>query len=280
MKKTFLLGTALFMQAALYAQFDVGLSAFTIPTELSEQADEVIRYDIGSYEAESAAGGSYPYKGAVTILNLVSRANRITVSYDKDTKVKAFKATLYDMAGLEVRKIDKDEIQDVSMLGRGTLYDDARAKYLEVNYNQYPYTIAFQYEVSGEGLGMISNYFRWFFQGFDQGVEKSSFTLIYPPELAFHSKCLNAELEPEVRTIDGKEHRTWTLENLRVIPSEEDMPPSASILPMLLNSPLQMNIEGYEGSMQDWAAFGQFMNQLYEGRDVLPENVRTEVQEI
>ncbi|MCB0643329.1 MAG: transglutaminase domain-containing protein, partial [Phaeodactylibacter sp.] len=50
--------------------------------------------------------------------------------------------------------------------------------------------------------------------------------------------------------------------------------------PMLLNSPLQMNIEGYEGSMQDWAAFGQFMNQLYEGRDVLPENVRTEVQEI
>ena len=261
------------------AQHNGDFSAFTIDPALLEGAEEVVRYDIGIYRAESPEKGTYTYKGAVTLLNSDSRANRISVGYDDHTKVRYFKVAIYDALGQLVRRVNKDEFEDVSRVGGGTLYTDSRAKLVEATYNKYPYTVVYEYQVTGSGLEMLSHFFHWYFQSFDQGVEQSRYTLAYPESMDFNFQLLNTTIEPTQKVREeGIREYTWQMENLPVIPAEASMPPRSAILPMLMISPVQMEIEGYKGGMKDWLAFSRFIDDLFEGRGDLPESVRADIR--
>lgn len=253
--------------------------ALTIAKELSEDANSVIRNEVNVFKVKSTSEGEFYFRQVVTILNEKSGANVFYVYYDKDSKVTQMKATLYDVLGAKVRKIKPTEIQDRSLIADFSVYQDDRYKRLEVKHSTYPYTIEIEYEMNLKGMGFIT-YRDWRIQSFRQSVEKSSYVIEVPKKQQFSYKALNFEGEPTVGQRTGHDIYSWNVANLAAIEKEPYGPKSTDVLPALYLSPDEFKIDSYVGSMKSWQQFGEFMNQLLEGQDELPAEMKAEVNKI
>lgn len=253
--------------------------ALTISKELSENASSVIRNEVNVFKVKSTSEGSFYFRQVVTILNSKGYANAFYIAYDKDSKVTQISATLYDALGSKIRKIKSTEIQDGSSIDDASVYQDDRYKYLEVKHSTYPYTIEFEYEMNLKGMAFI-NYRDWWIQSFGQSVEKASFVIEVPKKQHFSYKALNFEGEPTVGQRNGRDIYSWNVANLTALEKEAYGPKSTDVLPVLFLSPDEFRIDNYVGSMKSWQQFGEFMNQLLEGQDELPADMKAEVNKI
>lgn len=249
----------------------------SIPEELKENASSVIRHQEVLFKVKSISEGTYYVKRIITILNKNSSANRLHISYDKDSRVTDIKASLYNNFGQKVRKIKASEIKDYSSVSDFSIYEDDRFKYLEVNHSSYPYTLEYEYEMNLKGMQFAS--FRdWYIQNFYQSVEYSKYQLEIPKDQAFHYKALNFDGEPQITEDKGKLIYLWEVKNLPAKVRELYGPKRFDVLPILWLSPGEFRIGQYEGTMSSWDEYGKFMNQLIVGRDELPPALAAEVQ--
>lgn len=253
--------------------------ALTISKDLSENANSVIRNEVNVFKVKSTSEGSFYFRQVVTILNEKDHANIFYVPYDKDSKVTQIKATLYDALGTKVRKIKPTEIQDRSLIADFSVYQDDRFKYLEIKHSSYPYTIEFEYEMNLKGMLFVT-YQDWMIQSYGQSVEKSSFVIELSKKQQFSYKALNFAGEPTLGERNGRDIYSWNVSNLTAIEKEPYGPKSTDVLPALYLSPDAFSVDNYAGSMKSWQQFGEFMNQLLEGQDELPADMKTEVNNI
>ena len=125
-------------------EYDVEL----IPEELLIDANAVVRKHEIRYKTNSLGSATMSVHQATTLLNNLTKYNQLTVSYSSAfSKVKKVSAALYDSSGKLVKKLRKRDFEDVSGTGYGTLADNSRVTYAELNHNEYPYTIVFDYEI-------------------------------------------------------------------------------------------------------------------------------------
>ena len=89
---------------SISAQINIKLAALLIPEELTENADEVIRYENKEFYVKSDREGVLSHKQIVTIFSSKSDANELVVYYDKQTKVTKIRAKIYDSLGNLIRK--------------------------------------------------------------------------------------------------------------------------------------------------------------------------------
>ncbi len=268
----------LFIPLFSFSQKESNWSITEMPLELAIGANEVIRLSDQHFEVKSLKEGRYYHKEVVTILNEESDANVLVVYYDLDSKIKNLEARIYDAKGTLIRKVAKDEIKDYPAVDGYSLYQDDRLQFIEINQASYPYTIVWEYEKTMEGIDFIL-YPDWMIQGFNQGIETSSYTLTVPKEIQPQFEWHNMELDGS-KTDEGKSivyH--WEVENLKPVKKEAYGPPSIEILPMLLISPSDFLVENISGSMSSWKDFGQFIYSLFEGKDQLPDEVTAEIRE-
>ena len=233
--------------------------------------------NITSWKCASPSEGLIRYRKVVSLLNDDSYAHLIVLGYDSDSKVKKLEATIYDASGEKVRKLAKDEVRDLAAVDGFSVYQDNRLKVLEANHHEYPYTLAYDYEMEVSGIN-FAFFPRWQIQEYRQSIEQSTFTIQMPPNIPLHFTALNIDLEPQIlEDEEGKRYR-WEVMGLEAIHKEPYSPPSSEILPMLLTAPGKFQIGQYQGSMSSWQDFGHFIQQLFGGRDVLPASLAEEVR--
>jgi hypothetical protein len=146
---------------------------------------------------------------------------------------------------------------------------------------QYPYTLAFSYEVSTENTANIPSWY--FLDGFLVSTQKSSYKIIYS----------SADLKPlikeknlegvEVKKIQSPNSIIYEASNIAAIKQENLSPSFAKIAPKLMVRVENFHYEGYDGSIKNWKELGSWMNHnLLTNRSELPEatkiNVRSLVQ--
>ncbi len=250
-----------------------------LPVELLAGADAVIREEVKQFEVKNEKEGKLYYRRAVTLLNEDSDADELAIYYDDDTKVSRLRAWIYDAQGKEIRKLDKDEIRDVVAVDGFSVYQDKRVKYLEARQSSYPYTVVVEYEQTLSGLS-FAVFPDWYVPAYNLAVQSASFSIRLPTEFGFRHQTVNLDLEPEVVEEGRDKVYTWHIEELPPVKSEPYGPNPGFVLPRIITSPDQFRIDDYRGSMRSWQAFGQFMNELYAGRDLLPEALEAEVQEL
>lgn len=278
-KKLLLLSVLGLMSLSVSAQAELFYPVFQIPDSLLANANEVVREEITEFKVESLHSGTYNYRKVVTVLNDESDAHREVVFYDKDSKIRRFKANLYDAFGNLIRKIDKDEIKDFSAVADFSIYQDDRVQVLEIRHSQYPYTVEVEYEMRVAGHRFCT-YPTWYIQQFGTAVEQGKLVLDLPAGMKFHQQVLNIELASEKREDKNREIYTWSVDQLKAPRSESYLPPKTQILPVVITAPDHFQWDKYEGSMASWDAYGQFMGKLFAGRDELPEATRAEIQQM
>ena len=255
-------GISVFAQKTTY-------SSLTIPEELKNEANDVVRLDYTNLTVESKKEASLHIKYAVTLLNNKSQKHTQFVTYDKDEKINNLNAKIYDAFGNEVRKFNKNDFSDKSAVSGSTMYSDSRYKEIDLSYSKFPYTIEIEYKKSFNGVLDFPN---CYIQEFNSSVENLMFIAEMPSDLEIRYKVRNIELEPQIEKTGKKTIYTWTVKNLPALKYEEFLPSVKEIVPIIEVSPSVFQYGQYVGNMTSWNSLGKFYFDLYDNRDqISPE---------
>lgn len=146
---------------------------------LAKEANAVIRSEETVFTVNSISSGTLRFKTTVTILN-ENGDHRATiyVPYDDMSKVSYISGTCYDRLGKKIKKLKNSDIKDVSSVSSFSVYEDDRVKIASLEYNVYPYTVEFEYEVSQKNMMF---YPHWLPQDEEKlSVEKASLEVQMP----------------------------------------------------------------------------------------------------
>ncbi len=133
---------------SVIAQGEELFQSYTIPSDLKENANAIIRLEDTHIDVKAYNKMVYTNKRIVTILNSSGDSKHgAYMGYDKNTNIKKLEVKIYNSRGDEIKKIKKGDFEDVSAVDGGTLYSDSRVKYLNYTPTDYPYTVLFETEV-------------------------------------------------------------------------------------------------------------------------------------
>nr|WKN37728.1 DUF3857 domain-containing protein [Tunicatimonas sp. TK19036] len=260
----------------VWAASDYDASA--IPADLQENASAVVREQDEIFTIHASDAATYTIHRAVTVLNKNGeRYAPLVIWYDASRKIKSIECTVYDARGTEVKKVKKKDIQDVSAVSSFSIYEDSRLKYYSYDSPSYPYTVEYSYELEFDGLLFYPNWHP--VEGFQLAVEQSSFSVITSPDISLRYRVQHTS-EPAISTEEGQQKYYWELRHHAAYKKESFRPPLGTLTPRVYLAPSAFSYEGYAGNFSSWQQFGQWINQLNEGRDQLPESTQSEVKRI
>ncbi|NDK55169.1 DUF3857 domain-containing protein [Pontibacter fetidus] len=275
-QKTTLLPLILWLAISSLAAF---AAKQTNPIDLKKGANVIINKEETVFAVASRGSATTTFKTRITILNEngLHRA-KLYVPYDKLTKVVYVKGTSYDTYGVKLKTLKNSDIVDVSAITDNSLFADNRVKIANLSHTMYPFTVEFEYQVTTTNMLF---YPTW--APLDEeslSVEKSVFTVTIPAGLKLRYREANLQQPVAMRTEAGQQIFTWEVSNLAPFKSEPYMPPMAELVPMVRTAPTDFEVEGYAGNMETWLNYGQWINKLNAGRDVLPEATKTKIAAI
>lgn len=257
-----------------YAQ---SLDVHLIPDSIAANANAVVRYDNTTVTIESENKVMVRHNYAITVFNEKGDDYGIySNTYDQFNSLSDISGTLYDAFGKKIRTIRKKDLDDAPVNDNMSLIMDARRKSYNFYYRSYPYTVVFNDEE------VHSQSFRLpYWQpilGAGIGIQQSSFKVTFPSQFPINYKALQtgAVLFDSIIVNNSKTY-TWQLNFQNAIQREPYQSNIYQTDPFVLITVPKFQIQNYTGSMQSWQMFGKFINQLNQGRDVLPDQVKNEV---
>ncbi|WP_442267449.1 DUF3857 domain-containing protein [Tenacibaculum sp. ZS6-P6] len=245
-----------FLQLSITAQ-DTELSILTIPAELTKDANAVIRENYIEVNIENSNRMTVYKKRVVTVLNKEGNSEIDTyANYDDDTKITKLSAKVYDKFGKEIKKYSKGKFIDISAVDGGTLYSDARMKYINYTPIQYPYTVVFESEYSTSSTGFIP---RWYPIGsFYTAIQKAEYKINNPKNLTLRKKEKNFSGYPIEKVSENQIH--YKIANQPATEYERSTVGFSDLFPSLMVALDQFTLKGVSGGGSNWNEFGKWMD--------------------
>ena len=251
-------------------------TAYSIPIELREDANAVVRNSSTSINIESVNELVYSKKYVVTVLNKLGDSDaRISESYDEDTKITNLSAIIYDAFGNEIKKYKERDFTDVSAVDGGSLYSDSKVKYVRHTPISYPYTLVFETEYRTSTTGFIP----WWVpvNGYYLSVENSSYTIKNPTQIPWRVKEANFD-NFEIDKNKTETEIRFSLQNQKALDYERNSISSLKILPIAKVALDKFYLKGVFGEATNWQEFGKWMyNSLIDGRDFINETTKSKI---
>jgi transglutaminase-like putative cysteine protease len=267
----------LFIAVAATAQ-EIGRSILSLPDSLRRKANVVIREESFNIKVKSPGSAIVIWKGIYTILNEKGSMYGVNVEYyDNFHRLNDMTGVLYDAFGNKVKTVKKREIADEA-LGDFSLMTDARIKRMELYSKDYPYTVSFETEFEYNGIYSFPKFQPQ--QNSAIGVQNSSYTITVPKEYQLRYKLLNGALPPAISNTEGQTTYHWNYKNIPAKTYETLQPGLSELLPAVLVGPSIFEYGGYQGDFSSWQTYGKYYASLYQGRNELPENIKTKVHEL
>jgi Domain of Unknown Function with PDB structure (DUF3857)/Transglutaminase-like superfamily len=239
----------------------------SIDESFKENANVVVRSSKLFFEVINPGKAFETYHVELTILNSTGkREAKQYVHYSDLTKVLKIGGAIYNRQGMEVRKIKKSDIKDVSASG-SNMYTDDRLKIVDFSYPSYPYSIVFEYKVQHDGLMFYPNWDPQ--ESYYNSVEFAEFTIEVPDALGVN--FYEYMVEGSESKAEGKIVYNWQVRDLLGIEPEPFGPPGRETAPYVLTTPKKFEMKGYTGSMTSWESIGYYEEQLLSGKGNLPK---------
>ena len=271
--KNFVSVLLLFITVNIFSQDNL-YSSLTIDTELTKNANAVVRHETIDIEVKAYNKMVYTNKRIITILN--SEGNKkhgAIMGYDDNINIKKIEARVYDSFGKEIKKIRKNDFEDVSAVDGGTLYSDSRIKYLRYTPISYPYTIVFETEVEYNSTAFLPGWRP--IEGFHTSTEYAEYKITNASGIIVKVKPKNFENY----NIEKQSDFHYIARNLKPIKPESYSPSFQEYAPLLRAALTTFDMEGVKGVNNDWKDFGKWVHdKLLAGTAQLPEAVKSEIK--
>jgi hypothetical protein len=231
-----------------------------------------------SFEVHGDRRATERVRIVTTVLSAAGRsAGELAVYHDGFRSVRSLAGQIRDRNGRVVRRLGRREIEDRSMISSSDIYPDARIMTAEIYFDQYPYTVEFEYE-----LRYNSSFHRptWTPQKSPAPVMFSRFTFAAPvtEEVRYHSRSL--DVTPTIQENRRQRVHEWVATMLPVRREQPFGPTWSEQAGAILIAPSDFTISGTRGSMSTWSELGSWYGQLARGRQVLPAAAKEEVRRL
>ena len=266
----------------LLLAFPFGLAAqsyntLLIPDSLRKNARVVEREEEITLEIKSPAKAIMRERHVFTIINETGNNFGGNISgYDKFISISSLSGTLYDSTGKELKHVKKKDMADRSYVEG--LIDDYRYKEFNFYCRTYPYTVEYSEEDEFNGIQHFDNWDPLPSSGI--ATQHSKYVIIAPKDYQVRYKPVNCSIQPVITETGDKRTYTWEAKNLSSKSLETEGPQWKEVAPHVLLAPSNFEVEGYKGNMSSWKDYGKFINQLRDGRDILPEDIKKKVHEL
>ncbi len=269
-----LLLVCLFSIISTFSQ-KINYASLLIPPELKENANAVIRDNAIEITIEAVDEMVVHRRKVITILNKSGNADAsIGQSYNDDTKITKLSAIIYDAFGNQIKKYSKGKFLDESAVSGGTLYSDARVKYVRYVPTTYPYTIVFESEYKTSSTGFVPSWFPT--NGYFVSIEKSQYILNNPLKIGIRTKKQHFKEYP-IEDSSTETDLHYVFENQKAIKPENATISSRDFMPYLKVALNDFALKKVKGSGENWQVFGKWMyDNLLVGRDGL--DIATELK--
>jgi len=249
---------------------DLKLSSLLIPSELSENANSVIRDQIVEIEILSQESMIIKKSKIITVLNSKGLNNIDAVEYyNNSTKVKVIEATIYNSFGYELKKIKRKDFRDQSVADGFSIYNDKRKLFLEYTPTEYPFTIVYNSEIETSNTAFIPSWYP--IDDYYESVQNSKINIKFLPELGFKYKEINFNDDKIKKEINNNQ-MSYLVENLSALKYEELSPVFIKNNPSVLFGLDSFNFEGVKGNAKNWKDFGSWVyDKLLVGTETIPE---------
>lgn len=249
-----------------------------IPAHLLINAHAVIRLDETRFEVNSLKETTLWHHYVVTVLEPAGASHAVLQEYyDPFREINSIEGILYDANGKQIKKIKKKDTDDLNGTDADTWIGDVRRRYYNFYHKTYPYTVEYTVEITNKESFFFP---RWIPVGYDHvSLEQSSLRVITPASYQFRYKTYNTG-EPVKSTEKNNNISSWQISNIAALNDEAYTPLLHEIVPAVLLGPSEFQIEGYKGSMNNWADFGKFITTLRKDRDILPAATKQTVQQL
>ena len=183
-----------------------------------------------------------------------------------------------DAEGNVIKKYRKSEFSDVSAVSNGQLYMDDRVKYIKHYPSTYPYTIIFESKVKEKSTAHLNGWLP--IEGYNIGVEKSSYKLINLTESDYKFKSYNTD-EYNLNLNDKGDVLFFEAENLKAIEKESMSPGFLTIMPWIRVALNEFELKGKYGTCTNWKEFGLWQyNELLSERDIIDESTKRKMSNL
>ena len=240
-----------------------------LPDSLTADAHALVRLDEMQVTLHAIDEMAVSAKRVVTVLDPQGNDHlQAYLRYSPAIRIKKLGAVVYDAQGREVQAFKERQFTDVSAVSGGTLYSDARVKYVPYTPGQYPYTFEFSYEFETPNTGVLPSWH--FLDNYNIPTERSSFEIRFAsPEL--RPECVEYNLEGiSVDKLVTDHSIRYTALQVPAIKAESLSPSFRSVVPRVHTRMVNFQYEGYEARIQDWATMGRWINQnLLEGQSTI-----------
>jgi transglutaminase-like putative cysteine protease len=278
-----IIGIGLTLPLTAFGQTDFSITK--ISPALMADADAVVRLDETSWEIKSQSEAIAISRLVVTIFNEKGEDEhgRLTVGYDKFTKIVDISGALYDASGKQIKKLKNSEIEDYGYGGAaGDEITDARVKLASFGKKSYayPYTIEYVHETRNRNMMF---YPKWTpSASIGSAVERSVYKIKAPAGFKFRYKEYNgAPAVVKSKDADGADLYVWMVENQAARRKNDTYPlPAIERTPMVMVAPADFEVQDYKGNFNTWGDFGKFYHTLNAGRDALPPATVSEIQTV
>jgi hypothetical protein len=216
---------------------------------------------------------------AVTVLNeSASGYNELDLIYNKLISIDKLKGSVYNAAGKLVSRLVSANISDRCYISRGSFYEDNRIKSAHINYNNYPYTVVFEYIYTLKDYLEIPDWHP--LNDYYLSVESADFTLTIPASDSIKYKLVNFKRSPEInRSLNSTTYR-WHLNNVVAITNEPYSPDINLVTPHVRISSLNINYGGSLGRNHSWKEFGKFVYDLNKDQNKLSSDAVSNIMQL
>ncbi len=252
-----------------YAQGGI-YSLLTVPDSIKKNASVITHFEKIDFEVEDLDHTSQKVHKIFTVLNEEGKDALLFQEYtSKYIVLDEAEIRVFDAAGKQTAKYKKKDMSTTA-IGEG-LIDDGYVTYYYMPSVTYPVTVELKYEIKIKSTLSIPDY-RFISAG--EAVIESHYTAKIPAGFNLRYKAKNTSIEPVIAD-DGKYKKyEWSVKNLAPVKYELGAVSTADMFPHINIVLDQFSHYGNPGKFTTWGSYGKWMNDLYTGLDVLPENRR------
>ncbi len=271
-----LVSLLLCMASLTHAQTSSKLISITIPANLKEDANAVIRKHDVMVEIKDIDNVSITEDRIVTVFNQSGMNNVNAYQHYSDTwQIKDLKAIIYDALGNEIVTFKERDFRDASAVDGGTLYADDRVKHLDYIPRNFPVTIHYTSNSNVESTAFLPEWRP--IESFYCSTESSSYKISNPGNIPLKFKEMNFE-GFNVQRIDDLYYQAA---NLSAIKNEVYRPDFNTYVPRVKFALKEFVMEGVQGYNNDWQDFGKWMyDELLVDTRELPEEVKEHIKSL
>ncbi|WP_291858125.1 DUF3857 domain-containing protein [Marinilabilia sp.] len=279
MKKIFFPIFALLITTSSFGKKNPEYAVENIPVNYQKNYPVVVRESVVEIKIENAGKLIEKHREVITIFEDSGFDHAYFIEHYNDFySISSIDIEIYDASGERMEKANASDIRDISAIDNATIFSDSRVKAYRPDYKTFPLTVVRSWEVKKKSAFFLPHWTP--FYGEDIPVLNALLKVEHPKDYNLKYKELNMD---DVRKETFNEDQSilqWGFKDYLPEDLEPFSPFYTSRRPFVLLIAGTFDLDGVEGKMDSWESFGNFISQLNQGKQNLPEKTIEDINQL